>query len=168
MIRMVEAKDRQAVQDFFDMMVRDTWHKEGVDHLQTEMAEEIQSKYQAFEDALEGLQSLYVYEVADQILGIAAISPCSDLVQSLAQELGDLPELSSVMIHKDYQGQGYGSKLVDHVTEGLDIFCLDSGYKGAQKIWCHKYGQPYKIIEDYWSPGYDHYIWLVDRRQHET
>lgn len=43
---------------------------------------------------------------------------------------------------------------------GIKEFCLDSGYKDAQKRWCRKFGNPYKIVKDYWGTGIDNMVWI--------
>lgn len=51
--------------------------------------------------------------------------------------------------------------MIAHLAEqGVDRFCLDSGYKRAQKMWLRKFGAPYMVVQDYWGPGSDHLIWL--------
>ena len=44
---------------------------------------------------------------------------------------------------------------------GMEEFCLDSGYKSAQKIWLNKFGTPEYCLKDYWAKGFDHMIWRV-------
>jgi GNAT superfamily N-acetyltransferase len=65
----------------------------------------------------------------------------------------------------EFQNRGIGSQLISTLIEelhrnGIERFCLDSGYKRAQKKWVHKFGEPYMIVKDYWGEGSDHIIWL--------
>lgn len=166
MIRLVEKEDRQALEEFFKLMIYDTYHREGLGHLEEAISEEIASKMQCFEESLLKLQSLYVLMEDQKIIGSAAWSPCSLLIKEMAGELGELNELSSVFIHKDYQEKGNGNRLLKYLFQNLrdsghSSFVLDSGYKNASKVWRHKFGEPYRIIKDYWSVGFDHNIWLV-------
>ena len=49
--------------------------------------------------------------------------------------------------------------LIDYLhMVGVQQFCLDSGYRQAQKKWLRKFGKPYKTIEDYWGKDNDHMI----------
>ena len=44
----------------------------------------------------------------------------------------------------------------------IEEFCFDSGYKQAQIRWINKFGQPYKIVKDFWAPGVDNMIWRCE------
>jgi len=58
-------------------------------------------------------------------------------------------------------GSALINAMVAHLyKQGLDQFCLDSGYKRAQKRWLRKFGEPYKVVKDYWGPDIDNMIWL--------
>jgi GNAT superfamily N-acetyltransferase len=74
-------------------------------------------------------------------------------------------ELGSLYVLPSYQGQGVGSALIKGMAislkkQGIDQFCLDSGYKRAQKRWLRKFGEPYKTVKDYWGPDSVHMVWL--------
>ena len=74
-------------------------------------------------------------------------------------------QLGSLFVLPRYQGQGVGSALISAMVahlykQGIEQFFLDSGYKLAQKRWLRKFGEPYKVVKDYWGPDYDHMIWL--------
>jgi hypothetical protein len=43
--------------------------------------------------------------------------------------------------------------------DGIKEFCLDSGYKIAQRIWIEKLGIPQYHLKDYWGKDADHMIW---------
>jgi hypothetical protein len=49
-------------------------------------------------------------------------------------------------------------------SKGIDEFCLDCGYKNAQKIWQNKFGKPDYHFKDYWDKGQDHMIWRIKLR----
>ena len=72
--------------------------------------------------------------------------------------------MGSIFVLPEYQGQGIGSALIDHLLaylkqEGIKEFCLDSGYEQAQKTWTRKFGKPYAIAKDHWAPGVDNMVW---------
>ncbi len=46
-------------------------------------------------------------------------------------------------------------------NNGIEEFCLDSGYGSAQQIWKKKFGDPDYLLKDYWGKGNDHLIWRI-------
>lgn len=61
--------------------------------------------------------------------------------------------------------KGVGSALICSMIKyihelGVEQFCLNSGYKHAQKKWLRKFGEPYKIVKDYWGKDFDHMVWI--------
>ena len=80
-------------------------------------------------------------------------------------QLDAVGELGSLYILPEYQGQGIGSALIGELLEflreqGIDRFCLDSGYQRAQRRWLQKFGEPYITVKDYWGPDSVHMVWL--------
>lgn len=166
MIRHVQADDRAALEQFFRLMIEDTFEKEGVGHLKDEIRHEEKEKMTFFDRSLTGKDRFYILIEDEQIIGTASLIPATHLITEHAPKCKDLIELSSLFIHKDYQDQGRGSQMIDYLlktlkAEGIESFCLDSGYRLAQKKWCRKFGDPYRIVKDLWGPSFDHYIWLV-------
>jgi hypothetical protein len=49
-----------------------------------------------------------------------------------------------------------------HQRSNNKKYLFDSGFTVAKKIWTHLYGEPYKVIKDYWGQGVDHFIWYFD------
>lgn len=73
-------------------------------------------------------------------------------------------EIGTVFVLPDYQRRGIGSLLLSSMFltflgNGIQEFCLDSGYTKSQKIWERKFGKADYILKDYWSEGSDHMIW---------
>jgi GNAT superfamily N-acetyltransferase len=73
--------------------------------------------------------------------------------------------LGSLYVLPHFQGKGVGSALIQSMITflhelGVEQFCLDSGFKSAQKRWLRKFGEPYKIAKDFWGEGSDHMVWL--------
>jgi len=81
--------------------------------------------------------------------------------------LDHLGELGSLYVAPSYQNQGIGSALIKEMMiflkeQGIEQFCLDSGYKRAQTRWLRKFGEPYKVVKDYWGPDSIHMVWLCN------
>jgi GNAT superfamily N-acetyltransferase len=99
------------------------------------------------------------------VIGSIEYGPVSQLIIDLTNgELKELVEVGTVYVHPDYQGTGIGTLLLNVMfltlkNKGIEDFCLDSGYKRAQKIWTKKFGEPDYLKKDYWSPGFHHMIW---------
>lgn len=162
MIRRPCSDDRKDLLDFFTLMIRDTYTKEGVGHLEEDIENEIHSKmlYLKQDFDTEGRDHYFlILEKEGSIIGSAALGKPSPLIVDYLPQLKSSIELGSVFIHPDYQGMGYGKKLLEKILENVETYCLDSGYKRAQKIWTHMFGQPCYIVKDLWGIGSDHYIW---------
>lgn len=169
MIRRPEFQDLDQLQAFFHLVIEDTYIKEGLADLKKEIEEEVQSKLAYVKDDLESQgrdHHFLILEDQGKIIGTAAYGPSSHLIYDHMPGLKTVPELGSVLIHPDFQGQGHGSKLVDAIIESLSkgnkSFCLDSGYTIAKKIWTKRFGPPSKVLKDFWGPGFDHYIWHIN------
>ena len=121
----------------------------------------IRSLYEQNEDL-----KFLVAKPNDREVGNISFVPCgSDILSCTESELSGVGELGSLYILPEFQDQGIGSALIHEMLKtlhekGIDEFCLDSGYKRAQKRWIRKFGAPYKVVNDYWGPGYEHMIWL--------
>lgn len=168
MIRRLTEKDLKPLRVFFKRVIKDTYEKEGVGDLVDDILDEVNSKIEYVAKDLEtNGQSHYflVYEQESKIIGTSAFVPSGHLIYDHVPELKTVMELGSVLIDPDYQNKGIGTKLVDktilELKKRYTEFCLDSGYKIAKKIWSKRFGEPIKILEDFWSPGADHYIWHI-------
>jgi len=169
MIRQVLREDLKALEVFFELVIRDTYVKEGIGHLEKEILEEVAQKMTYVSDAIGNNESKHYFLLAledKKIIGCAAYGPSSHLIYDHIASLKDVVELGSVLIDPVYQNMGYGKALVDKVIDEIstftDEFCLDSGYTIAKKIWTKKFGQPKLILKDFWGPGFDHYIWHIN------
>lgn len=168
MIRRPNENDLDALRIFFDLVIRDTYTKEGVGHLIDDIRNEIESKIDYVKEDIRTNGEKYyflLYVENDKIIGTAAIGPSSHLIYDHIKELKTCKELGSVLIAPVYQNRGIGSKLVSEIEQAISEkyseFCLDSGYTIAKKIWSKRYGSPRKILKDFWAPGIDHYIWHI-------
>ncbi len=81
--------------------------------------------------------------------------------------LDDVVEIGTVFVHPKHQKQGIGNRMLKEILlrmnqEGIKSFCLDSGYKSAQKIWWSKFGPPTYHLKDFWGSGDDHMVWKLE------
>ena len=105
-------------------------------------------------------------KLEETVVGTISFGPCGeDIKKCTENQLDGIGELGSLYVLPSFQGQGVGSALIHALVtylseQKIEQFCLDSGYKRAQKRWLRKFGEPYKVVKDYWGPGFDHMIWL--------
>ena len=140
------------------------------DNLSMEVIEaEVENKKKVLEAALNkektGIMVL-IAKINDEVIGTIAFGPCSEVIrQCTNDEFSNVGELGSLFTLPKYQGKGIGSALIKEMIStlgkrGIKEFCLDSGYRQAQKRWLRKFGKPYIIVKDYWAPGIDNMVWL--------
>ena len=77
-----------------------------------------------------------------------------------------LIEVGTVFVHPHSQRNGVGNRLLKAIFEvlqknGVEEFCLDSGYNRAKRILKKKFGAPEYRLRDYWGSGNDHMIWRI-------
>nr|WP_272508337.1 GNAT family N-acetyltransferase [Paenisporosarcina quisquiliarum] len=169
-IRRPNYGDIQELDHFFKLMIMDTFNKEGIGHLVNEMKEEIETKKQFLAADLDsGGEDRYFLIALDgnQIVGSIAYGPANELICKCTDNAYEnLTEIGTVFVHPQYQNNGIGNLLLSEMyralqNKGTEEFCLDSGYKTAQKIWQKKYGSPAYLMSDFWGAGSDHMIWKV-------
>lgn len=103
-----------------------------------------------------------------EIVGIIAFGkPNRIILANLDFDSESKPEIKCAYVHPDFQRQGIGGMLFDKIMyelhrRGTTHFCLDSGYKRAQKFWANRLGPPSVILPDYFGPGAHHMIWLCE------
>lgn len=107
----------------------------------------------------------YIAHFQDKIVGTIALGKASSIIQDNYQTVNkNIPEIKSVYVLPQYQGQGIGAQLFQHILrllqhKGIKEFYLDSGYKRAQEYWRKKLGDPVKILSDFWAKDAHHMIW---------
>lgn len=167
-IRRPEAADTEALGRFFAGVLQDTYEKEGLGQETEAIEAEILLKKAYLEDDLAtGGTGRYFLLAAEgaEIVGTAEFGPTGDIIlECTGGALAGVPEVGTVFVRPDRQGQGIGSALLQAVLQamaarGHETFCLDSGYTRAQKVWRKKLGEPCCVAKDYWGPGYDHLVW---------
>jgi len=153
----------------FETSIPDAFEKEGLGLSKEVIRRDIEHKKYLLEASLD-LTNTDIYfiiaKLEDTVIGTISFGSCGeDIKKCTENQLNDVRELGSLFVLPHYQGQGVGSALINAMVEhlykqGTDQFCLDSGYKRAQKRWLRKFGEPHKVVKDYWGPDYDHMIWL--------
>lgn len=155
----------------FEVSIRDAFEKAGLGALEEDIHREIVNKKHMLDASL-NLQNSGAYfliaKLGDTVVGTISFGTCGeDIRRCTDNQLQDIGELGSLYILPQYQDRGIGSALIKAMAawldkQGIERFCLDSGYKRAQKRWIRKFGTPCKIVEDSWGPGSSHMIWLCN------
>ncbi|UII55222.1 GNAT family N-acetyltransferase [Cytobacillus spongiae] len=156
--------------EFFNTVIKDTFHKEGIGHLVKDMQDEINMKAHFLNADFESDGVLRHFLIAcdgNQIIGTIEFGPASSLITKCTNGLfANLYEVGTIFVHPQFQGQGIANQLLEKMfatlkKKGIEEFCLDSGYTMAQKIWTKKFGEPNYYLKDYWGKGAHHMIWKV-------
>ena len=164
-------EDTQLINEFFEIVLRDTFERNGIAELVDTLVEEIEEKRRCLNEDIEsGGKNRYflIAKEEDKIVGSIEYAPSNELIRSCTNgELKDLLEIGTVFVHPDYQKQGIGTRLIDVIfidleKNGVKEVCLDSGYKLAQKTWIKKFGNPEYHLKDYWGKDADHMIWRIN------
>lgn len=164
-------KDIESINEFFQIVLRDTFERNNILDLVDLLAEEIEEKRRCLNQDIESDGRDRYFLIAKEeckIVGSIEYGLSNDLINLCTDgKLKELLEIGTVFVHPDYQKKGIGSRLLNLIflkleSEGIKEFCLDSGYKSAQKTWTNKFGNPEYHLKDYWGEGSDHMIWRVN------
>ncbi|PEA55102.1 GNAT family N-acetyltransferase [Bacillus pseudomycoides] len=169
-IRRPRIEDIEKINQFFITTIKDTFAGEGLSELLDDIENEIENKKEYLKcDFDSNGKNRYFLIAADtssnKIIGTIEYGPASELINSCTNKvIKDLPEVGTVFVHPNYQRRGIGNLLLNVLfltllSRGIKEFCLDSGYKNAQKVWEKKFGEPDYLLKDYWGDGFDHMIW---------
>ncbi|MFP7299775.1 GNAT family N-acetyltransferase [Neobacillus niacini] len=167
-IRRPRIEETEELNQFFRTVITDTFKREGLAELIEDCEAEIDSKnkYLKMDFESSGQKRYFLIALAqNKIIGTIAYGMANELIQKCTNgELGNMVEIGTVYVHPDYQRQGVGNTLLAEMYQtlqarGIQAFCLDSGYKTAQRIWKKKFGEPEYFMKDYWGQGQDHMIW---------
>jgi GNAT superfamily N-acetyltransferase len=163
-IRAPEPIDREALHGFFRLVIEDTYHREGIDHLVDDLEEEIRYKKSLLQR--QGTERFFLLaDKGSQIIGTIEYGPASELILDLTSgAYRGIPEVGTVFVHPDHQRRGVGTLMVNAMLlillgRGIEVFCLDSGYTRAQAVWKKRFGEPDHRFTDHWGEGMDHLIW---------
>ncbi|WP_379153293.1 GNAT family N-acetyltransferase [Paenibacillus sp. sgz5001063] len=162
-------EDIQPVIQLFTCSISDAFEQEGLAYLQEDIHNEVEKKKLMAEASLDSRNTspyFLVAKIDGVIVGTISFAPCGEDIRSCTgNQLDDVGELGSLYIMPNYQGQGVGSALIKELMaylrqQGIEQFCLDSGYTRAQARWLRKFGVPYRTVKDYWGPDSVHMVWL--------
>lgn len=165
-----QKEDIACIEALFVTVLKDNWEKNGLWDLQEDLEEEIKVKkeFLTLDFATKGKSKYFlIAKVAGQVVGTIEFGEANETIKACGDELlSSLPEIGTVFVMPEYQGNGIGSKMIEKMvqhlrTESYKGFCIDSGYKTAQVIWIHKYGEPTFTLKDHWGPDLDHMVWQV-------
>lgn len=161
----------------FERSITQAFNQEGLGSLQDDMKDEIEHKKSLLQSTLhpdeysESTDTGSFFLLAkrgNSVVGTISHAPCGEEIRILSENrLNDIGELGSLYILPEVQGQGIGSMLIQALAtelqkRGVKQFCLDSGYRTAQKKWKRKFGEPYTVANNYWGEGTDHMVWLCN------
>ncbi|WP_257350793.1 GNAT family N-acetyltransferase [Pseudalkalibacillus decolorationis] len=166
-------EDVEEMNQFFRLVVVDTFAQEGLAGLQDNIEAEIETKkkYLSMDLNSNGEDRYFLIAKRDEgIVGCIDYGTANELILSSTDgEFEDIVEVGTVFVHPEYRRQGIANKLLYAMykilrEKGKDEFCLDSGYTIAQQVWKKKFGDPDYLLKDYWSEGFHHMIWRVRLR----
>lgn len=164
-------EDIELINEFFEIVIRDTFERNGIADLVDTIVEEIEDKRRCLNQDIESNGTNRYFLIAkedDKVVGSIEYGPSNELIISCTYgELKELVEIGTVFVHPDYQKKGIGSTMLNLIFIELKKnrimeFCLDSGYKSAQKTWINKFGSPEYHLRDYWGEDADHMVWRVN------
>ncbi|WP_230501473.1 GNAT family N-acetyltransferase [Sutcliffiella rhizosphaerae] len=169
-IRKPSNLDIKELHQLFQTIVTDTFQKEGISEMQGSLNEEIATKKVYLQQDLNsnGMERYFlVASHQGKLIGTIEYGPSSELIRTCTNgTFSNLVEVGTIFVHPDFQNKGIGNKLLNTMCEHLQAqkifeFCLDSGYKNAQKVWQKKFGTPDFLLLNYWGVGFDHMIWKI-------
>lgn len=164
-------KDFTELKSLFETVIDDTFAKNELVNLTHLAKEEVEDKMRLLALSLKSIDKEYKFLIAkksDRIVGTVAFGRSSTLISELTDcILNNTVEIGTLFVLPEYQGQGIGNLLLESAlkifeNDNIKSFCLDSGYKTAQKIWIKKFGQPRYFIKDFWAVNLHHMIWCID------
>ncbi len=161
--------DRKSACQVFEISITDAFEKQGLGDFKEDIQGEIIHKKHMLDASLDQTDSDIYFLIAkldEIVIGTISFGACGeDIKKCTENQFHNIGELGSLFVLPQYQGQGVGSALINAMVtylfnKGIDQFCLDSGYKLAQKRWIRKFGAPYKVVKNYWGSDSDHMIWF--------
>lgn len=169
-IRRPRIDDKEKLHLFFQLVITDTFEKEGILDLQEDINKELRTKRQLLKDDFdsEGKNRYFLLAIdtaTNEAIGSIEYGSSSELIQSCTKgKYKNFVEIGTVFVHPVYQRRGIGSLLLNAMllslqSRGITDYCLDSGYSSAQQIWKRKFGEPNYFLLNYWGEGSHHMIW---------
>lgn len=163
-------EDIELINEFFEIVIKDTFEKNDISDLINIIEEEIKDKRRCLNQDIESDGKNRYFLIAkedDKIVGSIEYGPSNELINSCTNgKLKEIVEIGTVFVHPDYQNKGIGSRMLNLIfieleKNSIKEFCLDSGYKSAQKTWINKFGNPEYHFKDYWGEDADHMVWRI-------
>ena len=176
-IQPLNSTDVEGAYLVFERSITEAFNQEGLSSLQDDIKDEIEHKKLLLQSTLLPDKSsesndtgsfFLLAKRGNSVVGTISYAPCGEEIRILSEnQLNHIGELGSLYILPEVQGQGIGSMLIQALAtelqkRGIKQFCLDSGYRTAQKKWQRKFGEPYTVARNYWGEGTDHMVWLCD------
>lgn len=159
--------DEVEIQNFLTLILKDTFEKNGLMHLEDVYHREVNEKFKLLRDHYQRVPDRELFVMKDQgrIMATLSLGLANPIFESKLEQT--LSELGTFFIHPDYQGLGLARKMIQAVETILKErqtvrYGLDSGYPKAQKIWTHIFGEPTFYLKDFWSKDEHHMIWVID------
>jgi len=169
-IRRPRIEDIEELNQFFTIVIKDTFAREGLSELLDDIENEIETKkkYLKCDFDSNGKNRHFLIAIdknENKVIGTIEYGPVSELIIRCTDNvLQGLYEVGTVFVHPDYQRKDIGNLLLNVMlltllSRGIQEFCLDSGYTNAQMIWKKKFGEPDYLLKDFWGKGSNHMIW---------
>lgn len=168
-IRQPILEDFKGLMMVYETTIRQAFENEDVGHLEDEIMDEINGKEKDLRDYFQShcKDRIYLIKVLKKrIVATICFGPIGkETLEHVPLDFPSEGELGGLYVLPQYQNQGIGRQLISEMIQcmkekNIDFFSLDSGYKTAQLKWLKKFGEPYKIIKEYWGEDTDHMIWL--------
>lgn len=168
-IRRPGDEDIQKLHRFFENVLKHTYDKEGLSRDTELLEKEIDEKRTFLKEdiASDGKDKYFLIALhKGRVIATAECGPATPtVIECTKGKLKDITEVGTVFVHPDYQGRGLGTLMLNMICitllgRGEKEFCLDSGFKNAQKVWEKKFGKPEYVVKDYWGKGRDHKVWI--------
>lgn len=164
-------EDIEEINKFFEIVLRDTFERNGILELVDVFENEIIDKRRCLNQDMEshGKDRFFlIAKVGEKIVGSIEYGPSNELIDTCTKgKLKAVVEIGTVFVHPEYQKQGVGNRMLNAIfkelhRKGIEEFCFDSGYKSAQKVWISKFGKPEYHLKDFWGEGEDHMVWRIN------
>jgi GNAT superfamily N-acetyltransferase len=161
--------DIDDIRSLFAETIRNTFEYEGIAHsCADDLTAEIENQNRLLDRDISshGRDEYFLIAKSDhRIIGTIACGPANQLIRTYLQFDADITrEIKSMYVLPQCQGRGVGSLLLEKILRymrdnGHKRFCLDCGYKKAQKFWIRKLGKPTMVVRDHFGPGAHYMIW---------
>lgn len=169
-IRKPVLEDINELERLFTITINHAFVEEGFGDALDEIQSEIKGKMdrvRSYVDSQAQDGFYWIAEVEGRIIGTISFGKVGKhTLSAVDASFPSQGELGSMYILPEYQGSGIARKMIAHMIDslkeaGIKYASFDSGYELAQKKWQKKFGNPYKIVNDYWGEGVHLMIWLV-------